>query len=252
MTVVMQSLLLAVVLLWSARAKLLSRHASHAAQQSALSRLTSHPVAAYRLVGGIEAVVGLCLVLPSRIPAVAACLLSAGFLSFLLYAHRVAPDSSCGCLGAQSAPVSARSIYRAVLLLLVSASAVFFPIPFSVWSWTVVAGGLAAVVALSPELDRWWLLPWRRTWARWTHPLSAPGAFDIPLESTVEQLHHSPVFRELAGDLTSDVREHWDADEWRILVYTIRSSERIGSAVFAVPRLRYAPDAVRATVVDLL
>jgi hypothetical protein len=113
-------------------------------------------------------------------------------------------------------------------------------------------GGLLAVVALSPELDHWWLLPWRRTWARWTHPLASPDAFDVPLESTVQQLHHSPAFRQLAGDLTSDVREHWDADEWRILVYTIRSTERTGSAVFAVPRLRYAPDAVRATVVDLL
>jgi Methylamine utilisation protein MauE len=244
----MQAILIAVVLLWSAQAKLRKPQTG----RTALSRFTSHPVAAYRVLGGIEAVVGLALFWPSRVPAAAASLLCAGFLAFLLYAQRTEPEASCGCLGAQSVPITMRSVYRAGLLLLVSLSAVFFPVPFSAWGVIAVAAGLAAVVALSPELDRHWLIPWRRTWARWTHPLSAPGAFDIPLESTVEQLHHSPVFRELAGDLTSDVREHWDADEWRILVYTIRSSERIGSAVFAVPRLRYAPDAVRATVVDLL
>jgi len=142
----------------------------------------------------------------------------------------------------------------------VSLSAVFWPVPVTAFGWAfgwafgvvAVVAGLAAVVTLSPELDRHWLLPWRRTWARWTHPLSAPQAFDVPLDSTVQQLHHSPAFRQLASDLASDVREHWDADEWRILLYTIRSQGRTGTAVFAVPRLRYAPDAVRATVVDLV
>jgi hypothetical protein len=244
----MQALVIAAVLLWSAQAKLRRPESGH----SALSRFTSHPVAAYRALGILEIAVGLGLLLPSRIPAAAASLLCAGFVSFLLYAHRVTPEASCGCLGAQSAPITMRSIYRAGLMLAVSLSAVFFPLPYSVLGGVAVVAGLAAVVALSPEFDRRWLLPWRRTWARWTHPLSSPYAFDVPLESSVEQLHHSPAFRELAGDITSDVREHWDAEDWRILLYTIRAAGREGTAVFAVPRLRYAPDAVRATVVDLV
>jgi hypothetical protein len=244
----MQALMIAVVLLWSAQAKLRKPETG----RTALARFTSHPVAAYRVLGGIEAVVGLALLWPSRFPASAAASLCAGFLAFLLYARRTEPEASCGCLGAQSVPITMRSIYRAGLLLMVSLSAVFFPMPYSLWGAGLVVAGLAAVIALSPELDRHWLIPWRRTWARWTHPLSAPGAFDVPLDSSVEQLHHSPAFRQLAGDLTSDVREHWDADEWRILLYTIRSKGRTGTAVFAVPRLRYAPDAVRATVVDMV
>jgi len=237
----MQALLIAVVLLWSAQAKL---------------RRPARPVAAYRALGAAETVVSVSLLWPSRIPALASSLLCAGFLLYLLYAHRRTPQASCGCLGAQSVPISMRSILRAGLLLTVSLSAVFWPVPVTAFGWAfgvvAVVAGLAAVVTLSPELDRHWLLPWRRTWARWTHPLSAPQAFDVPLDSTVQQLHHSPAFRQLASDLASDVREHWDADEWRILLYTIRSQGRTGTAVFAVPRLRYAPDAVRATVVDLV
>ena len=244
----MQAILIAVVLLWSAQLKLRKPETTG----SALARFTSHPAAAYRILGSGEAVVGLALFWPSRVPALAASALSAGFLLFLLYAQRTQPEASCGCLGAQSVPITNRSIYRAGLLLLVSLSAVFFPMPYSVLGGITVLAGLAAVIALSPELDRHWLIPGRRQWARWTHPLSSPLAFDVPLDSTVEQLHHSPAFRQLAGDLTSDVREHWDADEWRILLYTIRSEGRTGTAVFAVPRLQYAPDAVRATVVDLV
>ena len=244
----MQALLVAVVLLWSAQAKLRNPQSAG----SALSRFTTHPVAAYRALCIVETIVGLALLWPSRVPAAAASLLCAGFAAFLAYARRTAPQASCGCLGAHTAPITNRSIYRAGLLLLVSLSAVFFPLPYSVLGGAAVVAGLAAVVALSPEFDRHWLLPWRRTWARWTHPLSAPNAFDVPLESSVVQLHNSPAFRQLAGDLTSDVREHWDADEWRILLYTIRSAGKQGTAVFAVPRLRYEPGAVRATVVDLV
>lgn len=248
----MQALMIAVVLLWSGQLKLREPETG----TTALSRFTSRPAVAYRLLGGVELLVGLALFWPSRIPAAAASLLSLGFLSFLVYAQRTQPEASCGCLGAQSVPITSRSIYRAGLLLLISVSAVFLPVPFTAFGWPLgvaaVVAGVAAVVALSPELDRYWLLPWRRTWARWTHPLSSPGAFDVPLDSSVQQLHHSPAFRALAGDLTSDVREHWDADEWRILLYTIRSEGRTGTAVFAVPRLRYAPEAVRATVVDLV
>lgn len=244
----MQAFAIAAVLLWSAQAKLRNPHTAG----SALSRFTSRPATAYRLLGLVEAGLFVALLWPSRIPAIAASALFAGFLLFLVYAQRTQPEASCGCLGAQSAPITSRTVVRAGLLLLVSLSLVVWRAPFNMLAISADLVILAAVVALSPELDRYWLLPWRRTWARWTHPLSAPGSFDVPLDSSVQQLHHSPAFRRLAGELTSDVREHWDADEWRILLYTIRSQGRTGTAVFAVPRLRYAPDAVRATVVDLV
>ncbi|MFC7762342.1 hypothetical protein ACFQY4_33125 [Catellatospora bangladeshensis] len=73
----------------------------------------------------------------------------------------------------------------------------------------------------------------------------------MPLDSTVEQLRRSPVYAETAALLTSDLREHWDDDDWRILVYSARHAGGTEvSAVYAVPRLRYQPAAVRLALVD--
>ncbi|NUT33362.1 MAG: hypothetical protein HOV79_09825 [Hamadaea sp.] len=257
----LQPLLIAAVLLWSARAKLFSRYAEAHARRSALAPLLgeNRALPAYRLLGGVEAALAAALLVPGLLlaEAVAAAALSTGFLAYLAYARIKAPDSTCGCMGAQSAPVNGRSFGRAGVLLAAALTALAAD-----GSWLagladrpvlglalLVAEG-AAVVAFSPELDRHWLLPLRRLHARITHPLASPGSFDVPLDSTVEQLQRSSAYRELAPSLRSDVREHWDEPGWRILVYSARYAGREGSAVFAVPRLTYAPETVRAAIVD--
>ncbi|HEX6869878.1 MAG TPA: hypothetical protein VF163_02165, partial [Micromonosporaceae bacterium] len=106
----------------------------------------------------------------------------------------------------------------------------------------------AVLIGLSAELDRLWLVPLRRLRVRLTSPLS--GGSGVPLLATVEQLQRSDAYRSLAGLLTSDVRDHWDEREWRMVAHSGRYRGRAATVVFAVPRLRQDPAAVRAAVVD--
>ncbi|MFC7246916.1 MauE/DoxX family redox-associated membrane protein [Catellatospora aurea] len=259
-TAPLQPLLLGLLLLWSARLKLLSPHAAAAAGRSALGRLVgdTRALPAYRLVGAVEAALALVLLAPPALPAeaLAAAALSLGFTGYLAYARIAAPESSCGCLSATRTPVRWRAFARTAALL--AASLLALPATAG-WTDVLAARPLPAVglllaeaallVALSPELDRHWLDPLRQLKVQITRPLPA-GGFEVPLDSTVDQLHRSPVWRETAALLTSDLREHWDDDEWRILVFTARHAGQQASAVYAVPRLRYQPAAVRVVLVD--
>jgi len=260
MIAALQPLLIGVVLLWSARVKLFSRYASATARRSALVPLLGErrAVVAYRLLGGVELTLGALLVLPPALPAeaVAATVLALGFLGYLAYAAKAAPASSCGCLSAQVTPLSWRGPSRAGLLVVAGLTATAAT---EGWLTTltshpyagpaVLLVELAAVVALSPELDRAWLLPLRQLRVRLTNPL-AGGGTGVPLLATVHQLQQSEAYRRVAGLLRSDVREHWDDDEWRIVCHAARYQGRPATAVFAVPRLRYAPDAVRVAIID--
>ncbi|MEU2614710.1 MauE/DoxX family redox-associated membrane protein [Micromonospora sp. NPDC007271] len=255
----LQPLVVGAVLIWSARVKLFSRHAAAAANRSALVRLLGQRRAlpAYRVLGVVELTLGTLLLLPPtpRLEAVAATVLAVGFLGYLSYARRAAPTSSCGCLSARSAPVSGRSLARAALLVLAGGLAVISPGGWpAALSAQPLAGAavllveLAAVVALSPELDAAWLLPLRRLRARLTHPLR--GGSGVPLLATVQQLQLSDAYRRVAPLLSSDVREHWDDGDWRFVEHTARYQGRPVTAVFAVPLAGREPDAVRVAVVD--
>ena len=113
----------------------------------------------------------------------------------------------------------------------------------------MLAAGAVLIVALSPELDANWLLPLRRLRLRYRHPL-AGRAFEVPLESTVQQLQKSAAYRSVVELLHSDVLDSWDEGEWRILTYSARRDAGPATAVFAVPRLRYSPELVRVALVD--
>ena len=248
------------VLLWAASMKLFGRAAPIAARRSALSRLVGKDrvFAAYRVVGCVEAAVGLLLLLPPAYPAepVAAVALCTGMVGYLSYARLVAPESSCGCLSAKQAPVRWRGFARAGALLLASVGAT---VSVGWWGGAVLdrpvatVGTLVAeaalIVALSPELDARWLHPLRRWRLRFRHPL-AGRAFEIPLESTVQQLHKSDAYRTVVELLRSDLLDSWDEGEWRILSYSARRDSGPATAVFAVPRLRYNPELVRVALVD--
>lgn len=254
----LQPLLINAVLLWSARVKLIGRHAAAGAHRSALVPLVGErrAVPAYRLLGGVELTIGILLVLPPPLPieAVAATGLATGFLAYLWYA-RTAPDSSCGCMSARRTPVSWRGFARAGILVL---GGLLATLAADSWASTVathpVAGGAvllaeaAAIIALSPELDAGWLMPLRRLRAHLTHPLTKGSG--IPLLASVQQLQLSEVYRHVAALLTSDVREHWEDDQWRIVCYAARYQGRSATAVFAVPLLRHDPDEVRVALID--
>ncbi|MEQ4301324.1 MauE/DoxX family redox-associated membrane protein [Plantactinospora sp. B6F1] len=256
----LQSLLVGVVLIWSARIKLVDRRAAEQARTSALGTLlgADRAVPAYRVLGGTELLLGVLLVLPPAPIAepVAAAALAAGFVGYLGYARRVAPGASCGCLSAKATPVTGRSIARAGVLVLaglfgVAAGGTYW-LPALTGAPAASAGLLLAeaalIVALSPEFDAYWLLPLRRLRARLTHPLR--GGSGVPLLASVQQLQLSAAYRQVAALLTSDVRDHWLEDSWRMVCYSARYQGRSATAVFAVPAVEVAPDRVRVALVD--
>jgi hypothetical protein len=252
------------VLLWAARVKVLGRDAPALARRSALARLVGQRWAApaFRSVAAVELVVGVLLLVPPPqwTESAAATAVAAGFLGYLTYARLAAPASSCGCLGARRAPVSWRSFARAGVLAGAGLLSLWAPTGWPaalaerpLAAAAVLLGEAAAMVALSPELDPVWLVPLRRLRVWLSHPLADLDGFtnvQVPLQSTVQQLQRSDAYRQVARLLVSDVREHWDEGEWRLLCYTARRDGRTTTAVFAVPRLRYEPAAVRVALVD--
>ncbi|WP_043621656.1 MauE/DoxX family redox-associated membrane protein [Nonomuraea candida] len=275
-----QPYVIAFFLLWAGLMKLLSRRMRAQAGRTALARLSgpARAVPALRLVGLGELAVAAALLLPPLhlLDAVAAALLSAGFLVYLAYASVAAPASSCGCLGTHSRPVDVRAFARAGLLLAAAlltalgtrpaapgagapgtVTGVQAGLEAGVKAGVKAADGLAAPVpavivlevivllALSAELDRYWLTPLRRLLVRLRRPLAAPPQERVPLEASLHLLRRSPAYCSAAAGLTSDVLETWDEDGMRFVVYGARDR----TAVFAVPLSGDDPGAVRVALV---
>ncbi|WP_405057264.1 hypothetical protein OG474_31605 [Kribbella sp. NBC_01505] len=248
-----QPLLIGLLLLWSSYGKLTN---PAEAQKTALPKLLGENKAtpAYRAVGVLEAVLALALLSPPAwtAEALAATALGLGFTGYLIYAKIVVPEASCGCTGTSAKPVGARAIGRALLLTATAAAA----LTTSQGWWSAGPATLlllaeaAAFVALSPELDRYWLLPLRRLRIRLSHPLAGTASDAVPLAATERRLLLSPAYRAVTGLLRSDVRDYWDEEDWRFVSYTARYDGRAATAVFAVPHGDSTPETVRVAVVD--
>ncbi|MEV0234573.1 MauE/DoxX family redox-associated membrane protein [Nonomuraea sp. NPDC050786] len=242
-----QPYVIALFLVWAGLMKLFSRRMRARAGQTALARLVgaARAVPALRLVGVVELAVAAALLAPPLSPweGTAAALLCAGFLAYLTYSYVAAPTASCGCLGAHSRPVDVRAFTRAGLLL--AASLVAIPADPGP---PLVALGLAeavALMALSAELDRYWLTPLRRLLVRLRRPLAVVPSEHVPLGTSLHLLYRSPAYCSASAQLTSDVQDTWDEDGLRFVVYGAR--ER--TAVFAVPLTGDDPSAVLVTLV---
>lgn len=254
-----QPLFIGGTLLWSGGLKCFGRSARRSAERSALASLVGEKRAlpAYRLTGAVELALAIVLLAPPAFAAetVAAAVLGAGFLAYLAYAKIFAPDSSCGCLSKKRTPVTWRGFARAGLILV----AALVGTQASVW-WgrgladrpltaVLVVAEAALLVMLSPEADRLWLLPLRRARIRHRHPL-ADYSFEMPLESSIQQLLASPAYRQVSPLLKSGLRETWDEEDMRVLCYTAEYEGTVTTAVFAVPLRHYRPDDVRVALVD--
>lgn len=246
-----QPLLIGLLLLWSAYGKFA---APDQADRTALPRLVSHARAAYWALAGIEALIGLALLLPPfwAIEAVAAGVLAVGFTGFLVYSKVVVPGASCGCAGKSARPVGSRAIARALLLLATALAAAF-----GSDGWWSAGAGLAVLVVeaavfamLSAELDRYWLLPLRRLRVRLSHPYAGTASDDAPLAATQRRLLLSPAYRAVDGWLRSDIHDYWDDDGWRYVSYAAAYDGRKATAVFAVPHQDSAPESIRVALVD--
>ncbi|WP_248962884.1 MauE/DoxX family redox-associated membrane protein [Sphaerisporangium perillae] len=247
----LQPYVIGLFLLWAGLVKLFGRRLRAQAGQSALARLVgpARAVPAFRLIGVLELAVAAALLLPPVLPleGAAATGLCAGFLAYLTYARRAAPTSSCGCLGAHSRPVDRRGFARAGLLLAASVVAVWArPYPIDPPLAVVGLAEAAALLLLSPELDRHWLVPLRRLLVRLRRPLAAPSPQDVPLEVTLRLLYLSPAYCSASARLTSDVLDVWDEDGLRFVVYGAGGA----TAVFAAPLSGDDPAAVRVALIE--
>jgi hypothetical protein len=210
--------LVAGVLVWAAVFKFRG-----GTRRSALSRLVGKErvVAAFRVIGAVELVLAAALFTPVGQWATFAWFL--GMLGYLSWAKVAEPESSCGCLSEKYAPVGVRALARAVLLAGMVVTADLLP-------WYSVFPAAVLVFLLSAELDDYWLLPLRRL---------------KPVASTVQQLQKSTTYQSVYPILRSDLLDTWDEGDWRILTYSAERDGERATAVFAVPRDRYEPEAVR-------
>lgn len=243
-----QPYVLALFLGWAGLLKLFSRRMRAQAGQTALARLVgqARAIPALAAVGLVEVAVAVTLALPPHSPAegAAAAVLAAGFLAYLTYARLAAPTSSCGCLGTHSRPVDRRGFGRAGLLLAAALLSVTAgPHPPIV---ALVVAEIAILLVLSSELDTYWLTPLRRLLVQLRRPLAVPPSREVPLETSLRLLYRSPAYCSASAYLSSDVRETWDEDGTRFVVYGAGAR----TAVFAIPLTGDDPGAVRVALVE--
>lgn len=187
------------------------------------------------VVGVVELVFGAALLLPPvwLAETIAAITLTAGSLVYFGYSTT-------------SSAICPRAFARAGVLLLASVAMLRATAPAAHWSAAVE---LAVIAALSPELDGYWLSPLRNLKERLTRP-NVRRPDELPLTVTIAQLRRSGVYGQISRLITSDMLEHWDDGDWRIVCYGALFRGEQVSAIFAVPRLRFDPGAVRAALVS--
>ncbi|MGJ3558155.1 MauE/DoxX family redox-associated membrane protein [Streptomyces sp. INA 01156] len=119
--------------------------------------------------GELLLAIGLLTLPASPVPGTATAALGAGFLGYLGYGRALAPESSCGCSANEDTPITWRAFARAAVVLAGGATAAAAN---GAWWSTLIeqpggslaflAAAVVVLVALSVDLDRWWLLPLRR------------------------------------------------------------------------------------------
>ncbi|MEU0833593.1 MauE/DoxX family redox-associated membrane protein [Streptomyces sp. NPDC056231] len=227
-------LVLAGLLGWTGAVKAFSRGTAQQAPKTALARMlrsSERATTVLRATGAGELLIaaGLLAAPANPVPGAAAAVLGAGFLAYLGYGRAMAPESSCGCSAREDSPITWRAFARAAVVLIGGATVVAAR---GTW-WSAVserpagsvaflAGAAAVLIALSADLDRWWLLPLRRTRLRvFGHPLLGTATGNqVPVAASVELLENSLAWQAAAPVVRSALLDHWEDDGWRILQYS--------------------------------
>lgn len=272
LTTGLMPLVLAVLLGWTGSVKLFSRDTVRQAPRTALARMLRSSERAALVLRGVGAVelllaAGLLAVPANPVPGAATAVLGAGFLGYLGYGRALAPESSCGCSANEDTPITWRAFARAAVVLAGGAAAA---VAHGTW-WSTVTGrpggslvflavAAAVLVALSVDLDRWWLLPLRRLRLRvFGHPLFGGEVGDrVPVAASVELLERSLAWQTASPVVRSGLLDHWEEGGWRILLYSgvhgTGESARPVSVVFALDATagRDTPGdpVIRVSVVD--
>ncbi|MEU6014325.1 MauE/DoxX family redox-associated membrane protein [Streptomyces sp. NPDC047515] len=245
-------LVLAGLLGWTGAVKSFGRGTAQQAPKTALARILRSSERATRVLratgaGELLIAAGLLITPANPVPGAAAAVLGAGFLAYLGYGRTMAPESSCGCSASEDTPITWRAFARAAV---VAIGGVTVAVTRGTW-WSEIserpadalvflAGAAAVLVALSADLDRWWLLPLRRTRLRvFGHPLLGTAGRDrVPVAASVELLEDSLAWQAAAPVVRSALLDHWEENGWRILqysgVYGDREDARPVAVVFAL------------------
>ncbi|GAA3367125.1 hypothetical protein GCM10020367_68750 [Streptomyces sannanensis] len=244
-------LVLAGLLGWTGSVKLFNRDTVRQAPKTALARIlrsSERAALVLRAVGAVELLVAVgLLALPANpVPGTATAVLGAGFLGYLGYGRALAPESSCGCSANEDTPITWRAFARATVVLAGGATAAANGAWWSTiteqpgGSLVFLAVAVFVLVALSVDLDRWWLLPLRRLRLRVCgHPLFGSEPADrVPVAASVELLERSLAWQTASPVVRSGLLDHWEQGGWRILlysgVYRTRESAQPVSVVFAL------------------
>ena len=265
--------LLAALLGWTGVVKLFGARTAQQAPKTALARMmrsSERATTVLRATGAAElaVTVGLLALPGSAVPGAAAAVLGAGFVGYLAYGRRIAPEAGCGCSANESAPITWRAFVRAGSVVAggvaaASADTAWWAAPAErpVASAAVLVVGAVLLTLLSVDLDRWWLLPLRRARLRLLgHPLTGtvPGTARVPVAASVELLENSLAWQAASPVVRSGLLDHWEEAGWRVLLYSGLydggSGFRPVSVVFALDATASldgsGEPAVRVSVVD--
>ncbi|WP_186356055.1 MauE/DoxX family redox-associated membrane protein [Streptomonospora sp. PA3] len=246
-----QLLVLAVILLPGAAAKLLDR--SPRGQGPAVLLPIGWRRPATLAHGAAEGVLALALLgawgIAGDAARIGAALLFAGGAAALVVLRRSSPETGCGCFGGLSTtPVDWRSIARSGLLAVSALAAIGVPSSAAGVAAGATLGhagvlALEAVLigALSPEL-----VELARRAAR-----PVPCAVrEIPVQRTLARLRASDVWRSNAAVVEgTEPLDVWRQGCWRFAVFPGRRSGRPVDVVFGIPLEGRRP-AIRAVITD--
>jgi hypothetical protein len=255
-----QALALGLVFGWAGVWKVFFPQAHELARQSALTKLLPTPrlaQAAHVTVGASEIIVAaLLLALPQRwwAPRLASAL-AVGFLAYLALAWKVAPETTCACMGGRPTRISRRSLARAGALLLMSLLAwpaqAYWGVSLVAAPWLalVIVAELLALWVLSPEFDSL-SVPIRRRLLRAARlrldPMCARVTLDwAHLDSELRRTRH---FNAFARYITGP------SDRWReecaiFMAYSAIYRNQPATAIFTFRALYDAED-VSAALLD--
>ncbi|HEU5349058.1 MAG TPA: MauE/DoxX family redox-associated membrane protein [Ktedonobacterales bacterium] len=256
----LQAVVVGLIFAWAGGWKIISPDARRLAVKSALGRIMRTPrmaLAAHLVVGVGELVVAVLLLaspwywLGTRVATV----FTLGFLGYLALAWRIAPEQPCACMGGRAAPLSRRSVLRAVALLaltLIGWGAREY------WGSALLAAPWIAFIILMELFILWLLSPefgWsgvrlERRLIRAARLRLNPTCAGVPLDwSAMERrLISTAPFQQLAASL-STVTDRWQEGCWSFISYAASYEDHPATAVFAIPTL-FDPREVSAAVVD--
>jgi hypothetical protein len=258
-----QAPVLGLILLWSGLIKVLSPEADAFAISSALARLVRRvriTLLLYRALGTVEVLVAGLVIAPpyQRWEIYMVWGLTLGFVLFLIWAKRTAPDKPCGCLGVRETPVTWKSLLRAALLLLMSSAALYGA---QYWLdslqreplWlTVIAAEVGVILYLSPEIDWEFLVQHLK---RQSVFVEQAGNLDCtmlptpPFTKTLAHVLRIRDFRRLEHCIKGGLADQWREGCWHYFSFDVEYQGQQGQLVIAAP-LVWDANRVRVVIVD--